>query len=428
MSKPLCLLPDEAYIKQCYYYLHEHPELSGQEEQTVLWIAQQLDALSIPYVIVERGGVLATLRGTRDNGRSILLRADIDALPIQESDCNLSRKRTCKSRVDGVMHACGHDGHTAMLLGAGKLLSEHLDSFAGTVYLCFERGEELTANVIHLLAYMEKEGIRPDTAFGLHLMSALDSGTFGINDRAVMAANMKFDVSILGKGGHASRPDQAINPLDAFTAIYTALPALRTRFVSPLEPLTCAIGAVETDGSHNVIANRVRFRGTMRTFDVEGAGEAFYQAFRDLIASTCALYHCEPVFDVFTRPTPAVINDPICADLARRAIGAALGTARVGTCEPWLASESFSLYRFAMPSVFAFLGIRNEAIGTGAPHHNPAFEIDESVLGDGATAAVAYACAFLESDVETASRRHPKNFRDALRECGETALLSQLDD
>ncbi|MBQ1255112.1 MAG: amidohydrolase, partial [Clostridia bacterium] len=210
----------EDYIIGLRRHFHEHPELTGKEFQTLLKVSSELEAMGIPYVEIPEGGILATLTGHTDNGKAVLLRADLDALAIWEPEENLNQKRVCKSQTPGVMHACGHDGHIAMLLGAAKLLQEQKDTFKGTVYLCFERGEEGGGNVRYILEYLEREQVHIDSVYAAHLYAEMESGKIAINDGAMMACNMAFHVTIRGKGGHGSRPDLSNNPIDAFVDIY----------------------------------------------------------------------------------------------------------------------------------------------------------------------------------------------------------------
>ena len=380
-------------------YFHENPELSNREYNTLAKIAEELRKIGIPFVEVENGGILATLKGMRDNGKTVLLRADIDALPVQETEDNLlPGKRSCMSRVPGVMHACGHDGHTAMLLGAAKILAEKREELEGSVCFCFERGEEATGNVGYIFAYMEKHNIRIDSVYAIHLLATASAGYTVINDTDMMAGAMAFDITIEGCGGHGSRPDQAVNPLDAFWAIYGGMLSLRVQKIDPYQTLTYSIGKVNAGVAGNIIPQTVNFAGSMRTFDPDGAGMAFYDAFRQLIDSTCQAYGCKATYNAFTRPGLAIVNDPELAAFARNTLAAELGQEHVGTGEPWMASDSYSQYLRQWPGVYAFLGVENAEKGVGAAHHNQAFDLDEDVLKLGSAGAAAYAMEYLRTD------------------------------
>lgn len=387
----------EGYIVGLRRYFHTHPELTGKEFHTLKKIKEELEAMGIPYVEIPEGGIIATLEG-KTEGKAVLLRADVDALAIREAEENLCRKRVCISGNTGVMHACGHDGHIAMLLGAAKILLEKKEELNGRVYLCFERGEEGGGNIRYLLEYLEKEQVHIDSVYAAHLYAGVESGKIAVNDGAMMASNLPFHVTIRGKGGHGSRPDRACNPIDAFVEIYSRMGNLRMTKIDPFTPLTFSIGEVTAGNCQNVIPEELTFKGTMRTFDREGAGMTFYHEFKKLIDSVCAFHGCEAVYTRYNLPGFPVINDRACAALARQAMGETLGADCLTEAEPWMASESFAKFLHRWPGVFAFIGIRNEEKGVGAEHHSPAFDIDEDVLWQGSAAAASYALAFLKGE------------------------------
>lgn len=416
----------EDYIISLRRHFHENPELSGKEEQTLAKVCAELDSMGIDYTVIEKGGVLAKICGQKDNGKAIMLRADVDALPVQETEDNLKPgARTCLSKVPGVMHACGHDGHTAMLLGAAKLLLERKDEIEGTVYLCFERGEEATGNVKYIFAYIEKQNIHIDTVYGIHLQAATPSGKMLINDTNMMASAMIFDVTIDGRGGHGSRPDQSVNPIDAFWAIYGGLLSLRVQKIDPFKTLTYSVGKVTAGTASNIIPQTCTFAGSMRTFDHEGVGMVFHNELRHLIDTTCEAYGCRPIYNAYSKPSLAVINDPDFARFARLVIGEELGEENVFEGEPWMGSDSFSQYLSQWPGVYAFLGIQNDEKGVGAAHHNQAFDIDEDVLAPGAASTAAYAIAYLKNDKLKGGRKI--GYRELLERTGaKKAVLDEL--
>lgn len=417
----------EDYVIGMRRHFHENPELPTKEVNTVKRVFDELCAMGVECVEVENGGVLGKICGKKDNGRAVLLRADMDALAVQETDENLKHKRVCKSKVDGVMHACGHDGHTAMLLGAAKILLEKQDEIEGTVYLCFERGEEGGGNCRYLLKYIEDKGIHIDSCYGIHLFSDSDipNGVFGINDNAVMASLMAFNVTIVGKGGHGSRPDQASSPIDAFVAIYNGLQAMRVTKIPPNQVLTYSLGTVQSGDTHNVIPHTLKFVGTMRTFDREGAGMIFYNEFRKLIENVCETYGCKPVYNKYTLPGLNVMNDTECAKFARKVIGEDLGEEAIQV-DARMGSESFAQYLRLWPGAFALLGVYNEEKGVGAPNHNPYFDIDESVLYKGSASAATYAIEFLKSDIDTSDRKIEGGYRAVLELAGKDDFLKEL--
>ena len=404
----------EQYIINQRRYFHENPELTNNEFETVKKIEEELDDIGIPYVEIENGGVLATLEGNKACERSVLLRADVDALAINEADSNLKFKRTCISRNKGIMHACGHDGHIAMLLGAAKILYDKRDEIEGTIYFCFERAEEGGIGYQYILKYIDENQINIDTVYAIHLYSKLESGKLAINEGPVMACNMPFHITIEGKGGHGSRPDLATSPIDAFVDIYTRLSALRLTKIDPFKALTYSIGEVQAGNSQNSIPDSLKFKGTVRTFDRDGAGMIFYDELKKLVDGVCELHGCRAIYTRYNVPSLAVINDNECAGLARDVIGQELGIDSVVSTEPWMASEAFSRYLCMWPGVFVLLGIKNEEKGIGAEHHNAYFDIDETVLYKGAASAATYALEFLKSDIDTSHRKLRGGFNEMM--------------
>ncbi len=414
----------EDYIIEMRRYFHENPEMSGQEIETIKKLSQELEEMGVEHIVVEKGGILAFINGAKP-GRTVLLRADVDALPVQETPDNLKPgMRTCISKKDGLMHACGHDGHMAMLLGTAKILLEKQQELEGNVILCFERGEEAAGNVKYLFKYIEENDIKVDTVYGTHLLATAPAGLLAINDEGMMAGAMGFNITIEGQGGHGSRPDQSINPIDAFRAIYTAMQSLRISAIDPYKTLTYSVGTLHSGRQGNVIPQNLTFGGTMRTFDRDGEGMKFYNSFKNIIDNICVAYNCKPVYNAYSLPGYAVINDKDMAHWARKVLSVELGQENVGICEPWMASESYNQYLRQWPGVFAFLGMQNEEKGVGAAHHNQAFDIDEDVLKLGAAAAATYAIEYLKDNSLKGGRKesfryiytHSNNTEEEIKE------------
>lgn len=376
-------------------YLHEHPELSSQEDGTIAYIKSQLDRMGVPYHEVPNGGLLGFIDGDTP-GKTLLMRADIDALPIQEDERNLARTRTCISKTPGVCHACGHDAHTAMLLSQAEILSANRDQFSGRIVLCFERGEEGTGNVRYLLDYIEREsGLEIDGCYATHVLWNLDTGKIAANSGAVMAGGLGFEVRIIGKSGHGSRPDLANNPIDCFVAICNSLNSVRLRMINPFDLLTFSIGELHSGTKINVVPEDLVFSGTARFFKTEKVGMRFASVLKHIVAVEAESYGCD--YEILHMPNPMyeVFNDPICAGIAKMAITKHIGTHAVAHAEPWMASETMNMYLRLYPGLITFTGLRTPEKGSGANHHTPQFDIDEDCLPYGVAAGLAYAIEFL---------------------------------
>lgn len=391
-------------------WLHEHPELSGEEVQTIAYIASALRDLGFGVHTVPNGGVIGVLHGAAE-GPCVLLRADIDALPIQESAENLAGKRRCMSKTPGVMHACGHDAHTAMLLCAARTLAAMREELPGRVLFAFEQREEHGGGVRDLLPYIE-EHFAVDACYATHVRWDIPAGKIAVRDGAVMAGAFGFDVTIHGRGGHGSRPDLAASPVDCFCAIHQQLNALRMRAVDPSQVLTYSLGVVQAGEQGNVIPDDLRFAGTVRTFDAGHSGERFAQEMKRIIDHTCAAHSCTYTLTRFTKPLYEAANHPRAAALARRAIGEALGADALTDCTSWMASESMSAYLKLWPGVLSFTGIRNEALGCGANHHTPQFDLDEAAMLPGAAAACAFTLSVMKDGADFGFEREIVSLED----------------
>ncbi len=391
------------YMVEMRRYFHRHPELSGQELKTIERISQELGEMGIEHQVIEDGGILAEIRGSA-SGKTVLLRADVDALPVQESECNLAGPKAVVSENKNAAHLCGHDAHTAMLLGAAKVLQERREEFPGRVLLVFERGEEATYNLVHIMKYIQEHNIEIDTGFGCHVANFLETGKTAVQIGPAFAGYLSFTVRIIGTGGHGSRPDEARNPIDCFAAIAGEINCYRTKYISPFEPFSISIGSVHGGSAENIIPGEVVFSGSCRIFNIETA-DMIAERLRATVKNMCAEFECTSEIEIPPIMVP-VINHRDCAELAKRAIENAVGSEHMVDSEAWMGSESFSMISSLWPSVFISLGIKNDKKGTGAPHHNSMFDIDEEALPIGAAAHVAYATAFLSSSLDPKEDRY----------------------
>lgn len=375
-------------------YLHAHPELSTREENTLRYIEDALHAMGIETRRITPGGVLGVINPGKA-GRTVLLRADVDALAIEESPENLRGPKACVSQVPGVMHACGHDAHTAMILGAARALVGMKDELPGQVVLFFEQSEEIGGRLLHVARELENSSLRPDICYGAHVRWDLPSGKIAVLDGGAMAGGFGFDVTLNGRGGHGSRPDLAHSPIDCFAAIHQHIQRMRLTRVAPDQVLTYSVGTLESGGTHNIIPETLRFAGTVRSFDVDGACEAFAADMRAAIEQIAALHGCQAVFNRYTHPIYETRNTPAMARLARTAVEKHLGADALTDGTPWMASESMNVLLRLYGGVLAFVGIRNDELGSGANHHTPRFDVDEQAMLPGAAAAAAFAAEVL---------------------------------
>jgi amidohydrolase len=360
--------------------LHRHPELGFEEVRTAAFVERRLRDLGVEEIRtgVARTGVVGILRARSAMAAPVLLRADMDALPIQEVDDG----REYGSTVPGKMHACGHDGHTAMLLGAATLLASRTADLHRDVVLCFQPGEEGMGGAREMIAEGVLDWSGAGSAFGLHLWSPFPVGTLHVRGGAIMAAQDEFAATVVGRGGHGALPHEARDPVVGAALGVTALQNVVARCVDPVRPAVATVGSMHAGSAPNVIPDRAHLRGTLRSFD-----EATRAVLRDRVEAAldgaARATGCELEFEL--RPGyPAVVND-VAAALRVRDLGRSVfGADRVVECPPVAAAEDFAYFLEAVPGAFAFVGAGNPERGITAPHHAPAFDIDEAALPLGA--------------------------------------------
>jgi amidohydrolase len=383
-------------------HFHENPELSNAEVKTIAFIEEYLKNLGIPVTNVPDGGLVAVIESGKP-GKTLLMRADTDALPIAESKTNLVGSKVCLSKVAGCSHACGHDAHMAMLLTAARLLNSHKEAFRGRVVLCFERGEENNGDIVNLLPWIvRKSGLSIDGCYATHVRWDMPAGKVSIMPGGVMAGGCSFIVDIYGTPGHGARPDLANSPIDCFHTFYDEMNAFRMRRVAPFECLTFSLGYVHAGGDkYNIIPDSLRFGGTARFFDYDKAGKPFEDYFKKTLDHVTALHGC--TYKILQMPLALyeARNNEACAQIGREALIKDLGADVIYDPEPWMASESFALFLRLYPGVLAFTGIGNPEKGCGANHHTPEFDIDEKGMITGSAMAVSYALAFLNTEFDT---------------------------
>lgn len=400
------------YAVKIRRHLHENPEVTSFEIHTLELIKNELTGMEIEWTEVPNGGIVGLIHGGRP-GRTVLMRADMDALPIQESECNLSGKKVCVSKNPGVSHACGHDMHTAMLLAEAKILNEIKAELHGDVVLCFERGEEGGGQVANLLPYIVDEMKLPiDGCVATHVKWDVEVGKISAEPGPVIAGGYGFRVKLHGLSGHGSRPDLGHSVLDCFHSIYSHMNMNRIKYVAPTEVLTFSIGKVTCGTALNIIPDELVFEGTTRTYNIEGAGEPFMNQFKAVLEAECKLHHCTYEFISMKKPLFECYNNETCAEIAQGAVKKYLGEDALTKAEPWMASESMQAYLKYWPGVITFTGIKNDEMGTGANHHTPEFEVDDRGMIAGITSAVGYVIEFQNYEGEIPFRKFPGTIQD----------------
>jgi amidohydrolase len=365
--------------------LHEHPELSGQEHQTAALIAEELRSLGLdPTPRVGGGcGVTAELR-VDDRAPTIALRADMDALPVEEET-----GVEYASRNKGAMHACGHDAHVAMLLGAAALLSQQRERLRHNVRLIFQPHEELyPGGAPAMIEAGVLDGV--NAIFGIHICSDLEVGRLGTRPGPFMAAMNTFHLTVIGRGGHAAMPDKAVDPVVAAANIVLALQTVVTRSVPIAEPAVVSVTQMTAGTAPNVIPQQVEMHGTMRTFN-EAVRSRVATRIRE-IADSVARAHGAEVQVEIEPGYPVLVNHEA---ITRRALSVAyqigFDDAHIDPLDPQGGGEDFAYYCQKVPGAFVFLGARNEGKDCVYPHHHPRFNIDEDALPAGAALHAAFA-------------------------------------
>ncbi|AOY75275.1 M20 metallopeptidase family protein [Clostridium formicaceticum] len=353
---------------------HMHPELGYEEVRTSKIVYDYLHDLGLEVKKIAKTGVVGLLKGKKPR-KTVMLRADMDALP-QNEKTGLSFQST----NPGVMHACGHDGHTAMLLIAAKILAKHKDSIDGNVKFVFQPNEE-EAGALDMIKEGVLENPKVDAAFSAHLWTPIESGRIGLSSGPVMAATEEFELSIIGKAGHTSAPHTALDPILASANVIQALQSIQTREVNPLLPITIMIGKVHGGSGRNIIADRVDIGGTIRFLfpDEEREKQILLGRFERVIKGICDAMDVK--YELKYIPSnPSLMNDSKMVAFAREASKETFGTEENIEEYRCLAGEDFAEFTHRVPSAFCFIGTGNAAKNTHYPHHHPMFDIDEETL------------------------------------------------
>ena len=357
--------------------LHQQPELGFREYLTSELISQKLQAWGIEHQTgIAETGIVAIIKGNKP-GPVLGIRADMDALPIQEEN-----EVSYKSRHDGKMHACGHDGHIAIALGTAYYLANHRDNFAGTVKIIFQPAEEGPGGAKPMIEAGVLKNPDVDAIIGLHLWNNLPLGTVGVRNGALMAATECFNCTIFGKGGHGAIPHQTIDSILVTAQIVNALQTIVSRNVNPLDSAVVTVGEFHAGTALNVIADTARISGTVRYFNPE-LGNLLPKRLEEIIAGVCASHGAR--YDLnYHRLYPPVINDNRIVDLVRSVASEVIETTAgiVPECQT-MGGEDMSFFLQAVPGCYFFLGSANPNKNLAYPHHHPRFDFDEIALGMG---------------------------------------------
>ena len=356
---------------------HQRPELGFQERLTSEFVSQHLQKWGINHQTgIAQTGIVATIDSGKP-GPVVAIRADMDALPIQEEN-----QVPYRSQHDGIMHACGHDGHTAIALGTAYYLSQHRQDFQGIVKLIFQPAEEGPGGAKPMIEEGVLQNPDVDTIFGLHLWNNLPLGTVGVRSGPLMGAVECFDCSIFGKGGHGAIPDQTVDSIVVSAQIVNALQTIVSRNVNPMDSAVVTVGELHAGTAHNVIADTAQISGTVRYFNP--ALEDFIgKRIEDIIAGVCQSHGAKYKLD-YWQLYPALINDDRMAELVRSVAAQVVETPAgvVPTCQT-MAGEDMSFFLQQVPGCYFFLGSANPDRGLAYPHHHPRFDFDETVLAMG---------------------------------------------
>ena len=365
--------------------LHQCPELMYELHETNRLVCSTLDSLNVEYQSgIAETGVLATIGNSDKSDHCVMLRADMDALPIEEQ-----AEVEFRSQNPGRMHACGHDCHTAMLLGAAKLLKQHEAELPGLVKLCFQPAEEGGAGGKKMCEQGVMQNPTVDKVFGIHVWPMIPTGQLTGRPGPFLAATNSFRITVTGKGGHAAMPHFCIDPIVTASKIITNLQSLVAREQNPIEPAVISFTAIEGGSAHNVIPPEVTIKGTIRSLSTENKDHLKMRV-AEASKALAEADRCTAVFETAGTDYPETYNDPQLWDQVRQMASQLVGDNNFELCEPMMGGEDFAYYGAHAPTCFVALGCRNEAENCVYGLHHPKFKMDEEALHLGTALHLAF--------------------------------------
>lgn len=383
------VMQEHAHTVALRRYFHKHPELSLHEENTAAKIEEELQSYGLSTKRIGKAGVYTEIHGELEGERTIVLRADIDALPIQEI-----RDVPYKSENTGVMHACGHDGHISALLSAAKILNENRNLFGGTVRITFQQAEEICQGAEMIIQAGCLEGA--DRTFGMHVAPELKTGTVSVMKGPNNASVDWFKITVNGVGAHVSTPEKGTDALYIASQIVVAVQAVATRCTNPMENVLIGIGKMQSGTAFNVVAEKAELEGTVRLFN-PALRKTTEEKIRRIADNVAEMYGgtCDIEWVDFT---PALINDPVSSRECEKVAKSLFSDENVITERtPSLQGDDFAQYINTVPGVYAFMGTGNpEKEDTCHPLHHTRFDIDEDALANMVLLHVCYAVEYLK--------------------------------
>ena len=377
----------EEYVIGLRQEFHRHPELSDQEVWTSGRICEELDKMGIPYTRVAGTNVVGLIDTGRP-GKTIAFRGDIDALPVHE-EANVP----FKSEIDGLMHACGHDSHAAMVLGAARILNDHKDELSGKIYVCFQKGEEVGIGARDIVEYLKEQG-GVDKAFGLHIAANLPTGFISLTEGPSMAGACNWQVVVKGKGGHGSMPYASIDPIKPLAEILLRVTSLMVNRMDTLEPIVVSPCYFHAGTADNIIPETAFIAGNIRFFKY-GDGDKIFAKIKEVAENTARAYGTEAVVTSQVMSPLPVINDPACAARGRE-IAQQVGLTLAEPRDPTAGSDNFAEFLAAFPGFYCDTGAFCTRPGASGNHHNPNFDLDETAFKKVVEFFATYTADFLK--------------------------------